>query len=152
MNSTIDWDKTVTFTGYISQPKYSHITIPTVLTYRELFVIIGTLMLTCNSAGLLGYDFGKTVYGDEDPRVFVRDFDLNTILLAFYSCGMIEFEDVMNELVIAEEGKRINLTEEGKKFLLENRNAVSIDFCEKKRQEARKIIKSDKTIWIDDES
>lgn len=135
MKTTINWDETVKFTGYISQPKYSHISIPTSLTYRELFMIIGTLMLTCNSASSIRYDLGETIYGDEDPRVFVRDFDYNLILLTLYSGGMIEFAD-------SEDGKRIYLTEEGKKYLCDNRNAVGIDFCEKKRQEAKNIIES----------
>ena len=138
MKKAIDWDKTVAFTGYISQPKYSHITVPTNLTYRELFVIMGTLMLTCNSVSLIGYDTGKTIYGDEDPRVFIRDFDFNSILLTFYTCGMIGFAD-------SADGKRVFLTEEGKKFLLENMDAVSIEFCEKKRLEARTVIKAAKT-------
>ena len=135
MKTTIDWDETVAFTGYISQPKYSHISIPTSLTYRELFIIIGTLMLTCNSASLIRYSLGETIYGEEDPRVYVRDFDYNLILLTLYSGGMIEFAD-------SEDGKRLYLTEEGKKYLCDNRNTVGIDFCEKKRQEAKNLIES----------
>ena len=137
METTIDWDEIIEFTGYISQPQYSHITVPTALSYRELFMIIGTLMLTCNSASLIRYGLGETIYGEEDPRVYIWDFDYNLILLTLYSGGMIDFAE-------SEDGKRINLTEDGKKFLCDNKTAVGIDFCENKRQEARAIIQSAK--------
>ena len=133
MKTTIDLDETVAFTGYITQPKHSNISIPTSLTYRELFMIIGTLMLTCNSANLIRYGLGETIYGDEDPRVYVRDYDFNLILLTLYSEDMIEFAN-------SEDGRIIDLTEQGKEFLCDNRNTAGIDFCEKKRQEVRNII------------
>ena len=139
MNEIIDWDKAVAFTGYISQPKYSHITIPTNLTYRELFIIIGTLMLTCKYANSIRYDLGETIYGREDPCVFLREFDYNQILLTYHLGGMIDFFESDSE-----EGTIIHLTEKGKEFLYDNRTIVGIDFCEKKRQEARKIIELSK--------
>lgn len=137
MKTIIDWDETIEFSGYISQPQYSHISIPTVLTYRELFMIIGTLMLTCNSASLIRYSLGETIYGESDPKVYVRDFDYNLFLLSLYSGGLIDFAD-------SEDGKRISLTEDGKKFLCDNRDKVGIAFCENKRKESKEIIESAK--------
>lgn len=135
MKEIIDWDRPIAFTGYISQPKYSHISVPVDLTYRELFVIIGILMLTCKHANSIRYDLGETIFGREDPCVFLRDFDYNQILLTFNLGGMIDFIDSDSE-----EGTIINLTEAGKKFLYDNRTIAGIEFCEKKRQETRTII------------
>lgn len=133
--NNIDWDKRIEFTGSASQYPTS---ISTVLSYKELFIILGTLMLTCSSAYLLRFSFSETIFGyAEKEKVLVNEYDFNSFLLQFSASGMVELSDS-----IEGEGKKINLTEDGEKYLYENRNALGIEFCAKLRQDAKTVIQS----------
>ena len=135
MTKSFEWDKTVEFEAYSNWTDYKGVLIPTALTWRELFVAVATLMITIKSVDLIHYELNYTLYGQE-PVFVVRDFDFNTFLLKFMSAGMIEIQNSKKQ-----DGSIALLTEDGKRFLTEN-NSIGIDFFDKKRTEAKKIIDS----------
>ena len=130
MKETIDWDQKIEFNGYSNWSGYEHTFIPTKLSYREVFVALGTLMLTNTDISLIHYEFNYTLYGNS-PVFCVRDFDFNSILLTLSTHGVIEIKG----------NKRAVLTEKGRQFLGEN-ETIGISFFEEKRKEARDVIES----------
>ena len=128
MNEKIDWDQKVEFNGYSHWTGYEHLYIPTCLTYREVFVALGTLMLTDTDISLIHYEFNYTLYGNF-PVFCVRNFDFNSILFTFATYGVIELKGT----------KKVMLTEKGKQFLSEN-ETIGISFFEEKRQKTKSII------------
>lgn len=130
MKESFDWDKTIEFRGYSHWSGYEKTEIPTALTYREVLIALGTLMLTISNTSLVHHEFNYTLYGNS-PVFCVRDFDFNSILRTLVSQGVIEFKGT----------KKVFLTEKGREFLCEN-ETIGINFFEKKREEAQKIIES----------
>ena len=132
MKNAFDWDTTVEFKGYSHWTGYEKTEIPTIMTYREALIALGTLMLTISDISLIHYEFNYTLYGNS-PVFCVRDFDFNSMLQTFIAQSMIELKGTKTKTAV--------LTTKGREFLLENQT-VGISYFEAKRQEAKKIIDS----------
>jgi hypothetical protein len=130
MKDEFNWDQKVEFKGFSHWSGYENIEIPTTMTYKEVLIALGTLMLTISDLILIHYEFNYTIYGNS-PVFCVRDFDFNSILQTLSTQGVIELKGT----------KRAGLTAKGREFLSENKT-IGISYFEDKRQEAKKIIES----------
>ena len=127
--NNFDWDQTVAFDGRC----YRHsLTIPTVLSYREIYSVVGTVVLTSsNYISLCRTTFSETIFGDSDEyTVRISEFDFGVILRALKRAGVINIKNT-----------RIYLTKEGQDFLNDITD-IGIDFFAQKRAYAQAIIES----------
>lgn len=131
MKSDFSWSDRVEFSGFSYSAGYENIYIPTDLTYREAFVVIGTLMITYSDISIIKHGFNHTIYGNTPPYFVVSDFDFNSILLALETQGVIQLKDTNS----------VCLTEKGKQILYEN-VLNEISFFEEKRREHRAYIET----------
>ncbi len=108
------WSTVRTFSGYSQWDGYQNTFIPVSITWKQIFSIIGPILLVNSSVSLVGYAFDHALFLDRDPHFCVPDVEFQLIIAELLKYGLIELR-----------GDKITLTKEGKQCLHSTR--VSVD-------------------------